>query len=526
MEKMFNVNGVCIPGLHYMVDLKDRLDAIKAMVDAGQYFAINKARQYGKTTTLRALAGYLKDDYIVISLDFQRMSLADFASESAFVNGLAREILRKVRRMERVSGQVKTELSELSENTNTKVRMADLFDCFSDWCGQSAVPVVLLIDEVDTASDNQVFLDFLAQLRADYLDRMELPTFQSVILASVYDIRNMRHKLRREKEHKRNSPWNVSARFPVDMSFSAVEIVGMLNEYEADRGTGMDVGMIADLIYAYTSGYPYLVSALCKYIDEELYVSDSDVAWTKAGVLEAVKHLICEKNPLFESLIEKLNDYPEMREMIYLLLFQGQTIAYSADDYAMDILLMFGFIRVEHETIQMANRIFETRLYNYFLTLPAVQNGEMYRLALRSKNQFIQNGQLDMEQILAGFVEHFNDIYGDRDMRFAEEEGRRYFMLYLKPIINGTGNYYVEARTRNQERTDLIIDYLGMQYIIEMKIWRGKSYNERGEKQLVEYLDHYHLQKGYMLSFSFNKAKETGLKEIRLGDKILIEAVV
>ena len=123
-------------------------------------------------------------------------------------------------------------------------------------------------------------------------------------------------------------------------------------------------------------------------------------------------------------------------------------------------------------------------------------------------------------------MEHFNDIYGDRDMRFAEEEGRRYFMLYLKPIINGTGNYYVEARTRNQERTDLIIDYLGMQYIIEMKIWRGKSYNERGEKQLVEYLDHYHLQKGYMLSFSFNKTKETGLKEIRLGDKILIEAVV
>ena len=204
------------------------------------------------------------------------------------------------------------------------------------------------------------------------------------ILASVYDIRNMRHKLRREEGHKRNSPWNVSARFPVDMSFSAVEIAGMLNEYETDCGTGMDVGMIADLIYTYTSGYPYLVSALCKYIDEELFrgqdVSDSGAAWTKAGVLEAVKHLICEKNPLFESLIEKLNDYSEMREMIYLLLFRGQTIAYNADDNAMDILLMFGFIRVEHETIQMANRIFETRLYNYFLTLPAVQNGEMYRL--------------------------------------------------------------------------------------------------------------------------------------------------
>ena len=50
---MFNVNGVCIPGLHYMVDLKDRLDAIKAMVDAGHYFAINKARQYGNLNCAR-----------------------------------------------------------------------------------------------------------------------------------------------------------------------------------------------------------------------------------------------------------------------------------------------------------------------------------------------------------------------------------------------------------------------------------------------------------------------------------------
>lgn len=530
MGRMFNVNGVCIPGLHYMVDLKDRLDAIKAMVDAGHYFAINKARQYGKTTILRSLAGYLQDAYIVISLDFQRMSSADFASESAFVNGLARGILKKVKRMERVSEQVKTELSELAENTNTAARMADIFDCFNDWCEQSEQPIVLLIDEVDTAADSQVFLDFLAQLRADYLDRMELSTFQSVILASVYDIRNMRHKIRGGKEHKQNSPWNISAKFPINMSFSAEEIAGMLDQYETDHATGMDVREVSDLIYAYTSGYPYLVSAICKYIDEEITgtagLPHSSAAWTKAGVLAAVKHFLSEKNTLFESLIGKLNDYPQMREMIYLLLFQGQTIAYNADDQAMDMLLMFGFVRVEQETIQLANRIFETRLYNYFLTLPEIQSGEMYRLALQHKNQFILNGQLDMEHLLARFVEHFDDVYGDQDRQFMEEDGRRYFMLYLKPIINGTGNYYVEARTRNQERTDLIIDYLGTQYIIEMKIWHGNAYNERGEKQLVEYLDHYHLQKGYMLSFSFNKTKRTGLREIRLGDKILIEAVV
>ena len=73
----------------------------------------------------------------------------------------------------------------------------------------------------------------------------------------------------------------------------------------------------------------------------------------------------------------------------------------------------------------------------------------------------------------------------------------------------------------DRKRTDVIVDYLGEQYVIEMKIWRGKEYNERGEKQLVEYLDAYHTSTGYLLSFNFNKNKETGVHEIVLGIKKL-----
>lgn len=99
-------------------------------------------------------------------------------------------------------------------------------------------------------------------------------------------------------------------------------------------------------------------------------------------------------------------------------------------------------------------------------------------------------------------------------------------MLYLKPIINGVGNYYIEAQTRDARRTDVIVDYLGEQFIIELKIWHGNEYHERGEEQLTEYLDYYHRKKGYMISFNFNRKKETGVKEVRAGDKIIVEAVV
>lgn len=98
--------------------------------------------------------------------------------------------------------------------------------------------------------------------------------------------------------------------------------------------------------------------------------------------------------------------------------------------------------------------------------------------------------------------------------------------MYLRPIINGTGNYYIEAQTRDSRRTDIIVDYAGEQFIVEMKIWRGNEYNERGEQQLADYLDYFHQSKGYMLSFNFNKKKEIGLKTITIGSLTIVEAVV
>ncbi len=78
--KHFTTVGICLPEKHYMVDLTKRLQEIKEMIDAGKYFAINRGRQYGKTTTLNELADYLKSDYEVVSLDFQGISYSGFAS--------------------------------------------------------------------------------------------------------------------------------------------------------------------------------------------------------------------------------------------------------------------------------------------------------------------------------------------------------------------------------------------------------------------------------------------------------------
>lgn len=526
MGKCFNVTGPCDLQEHYMVSLDKRLLAIKKLIDGKKYFSINRGRQYGKTTTLAALKRYLDSEYAVVSLDFQFFTQTAFQDEYTFSSVFAKRFAMAAWKASGVEECALDEIKKCAERRDCD--MATLFERLSDFCGSSEKPVVLMIDEVDNVSNNQVFIDFLALLRGYYIHRRDFSTFQSVIFAGVYDIKKLKQKIRPDAEHRNNSPWNIAVEFDVDMSLDPVGIGEMLAEYEKDYHTGMDIRAMAELLYEYTSGYPFLVSRICQLIDEKIAGSqgfmDRKSAWTKAGFLEAEKNLLTEKNTLFESLINKLADFPELRKLIYSMLFMGEQAAFNTDNPIIDMADMFGFIKNVNGAVRVANRIFETRLYNLFLSEETTSRTASDAMA--DKNQFIQNGMLNMELLLEKFVEYWGDLYSQSDEKFAEDNGRKLFLLYLRTIINGVGNYYIKAQTRDRKRTDVIVNYGGRQYILEIKIWRGEEYNRRGEEQLADYLEVYHASEGYMLSFNFNKKKRAGIRKIICREKKIFEAVV
>ncbi len=384
MGKVFNVTGACIPELHYMVDIHSRLEEIKRLVDGGAYFTVNRARQYGKTTILTALKQFLDGRYIVLYLDFQFLSQANFKTEEAFVRAFTRELLQAARK-EDMQEETEKQLEKIVSGSGNECDLGSLFFILSDWCAVTDRPIVLIIDEVDSASNNQVFLDFLSQLRGYYIHRTIRASFQSVILAGVYDIKNMKSKIRTDDGHKVNSPWNIAAYFEVVMSFSKEGIEGMLYQYEYDHHTGMDIKAVAGMIYDYTSGYPFLVSRICKLIDEKVAGSrafpDLSSAWSEQGCLEAVRILLTEKNTLFESLIGKIHDYKSLQKMLDDVLFGGRKLMYNPDDPAIDIAEMFGFVKNADGILTIANRLFETRLYNYFLSIRNSADNEIYAAA-------------------------------------------------------------------------------------------------------------------------------------------------
>jgi hypothetical protein len=355
-----------------MVDLSARVLEIKKMVDAGEYFTINRARQYGKTTTIKALQATLQNDYTVLSLSFEGLTGANFSKEQSFVKAFCRLFKWNPNIYRAMPGEIRDQLDEYLLRKEDKAEMDELFFTLGEWCSIAEKPIVLIIDEVDSATNNQVFLDFLAQLRARYIarDTDDIPTFQSVILAGVTDIRHIKSKIRDEGQHRVNSPWNIAADFDVDMSLSEAGIRGMLDEYEADHHTGMDTASIAQQIREYTNGYPFLVSRICQLIDEKVSKSCGDLsgAWTRQGMDEAIKLLLDEDNALFQSIAGKLSNYPELKASIRSILMEGTKLAWNAQQDAIVQMQMYGLIRNDHNTVRIANRVFETMLYNLFLS--------------------------------------------------------------------------------------------------------------------------------------------------------------
>lgn len=529
--KKFNTTAVCIPSKHYMVDLSGRVAEIRKMVDAGEYFTINRARQYGKTTTITALTENLSAEYEVISLSFEGIGKAGFKDEQSFVRAFCRKLKREYRSGLYIPDTIQAYIEDFLARKEDRAELDELFDVLLDWCRESEKKLVLIIDEVDSATNNQVFLDFLAGLRDGYINRdtKGAPAFQSVILAGVTDVKHLRAKIGEEDQHKVNSPWNIAADFDIDMSLSEDGIRGMLDEYEADHSTGMDTALIAKQIREYTNGYPFLVSRICQLIDTKLVPETFrtlSLAWTSYGVDEAVKRILQEDNTFFESVMGKLINYPELKRDLRNILMRGETLAYLPDDEAQKQLRMYGFIVNDHNTVAVSNRIFEMRLYNYFIG-ESDRNNDLKQLAAASRTAFVDaDGRLDLRTIMEHFITEHNRIHKDSTKKFLEEEGRERFLTYMSPIINGTGTYSIEEQTRDHSRMDVVIHYLGRRYIIELKIWRGERYNEKGEKQIAGYLDYWGLDTGYMLSFNFNKNKEPGVYRVKVGDKTLFEGIV
>ncbi|MEG1583854.1 MAG: GxxExxY protein [Anaerovorax sp.] len=313
-----------------------------------------------------------------------------------------------------------------------------------------------------------------------------------------------------------NSPWNIAADFKVDLSFSPEEISTMLVDYrdeqlDAERNKwgglktskevrqriqDMDIMALSNELYKYTSGYPFLVSKLCKLIDEKL-----EGEWTNLGVEKAVKMLLNEQNTLFDDIGKNLENSRELYDLLYNILINGEKTAYKRMNPTIDLGSVLGILEDRNGYVAVANELFELLIYDYMISKKETRGDHF--ISAKYGGDFVENGRLHMELVLTKFQQFMKEEYREQDENFIEKQGRLLFLSFLKPIINGKGFYFVEAETRSNKRMDIIVTYGCEQFIVELKIWHGESAWEKALMQLVDYLKIKNEEKGYLLTFSF-----------------------
>ena len=83
---------------------------------------------------------------------------------------------------------------------------------------------------------------------------------------------------------------------------------------------------------------------------------------------------------------------------------------------------MYGLVKNDHNVVKVANRIFETRLYNLFLSEEELKNNVFSSEGSLYKNKFIENNKLNMRLILERFIATYTEIYGPLKDRFKEKD--------------------------------------------------------------------------------------------------------
>ncbi|MBR4265008.1 MAG: hypothetical protein IKQ46_03015 [Bacteroidales bacterium] len=81
MAKEFNTEVTCDPKLHYMVDTTNKMKVFERLIDRKKYFTINRARQFGKSTSLKWIYTHLNGEYLVVSLSFEDTEESDWISQ-------------------------------------------------------------------------------------------------------------------------------------------------------------------------------------------------------------------------------------------------------------------------------------------------------------------------------------------------------------------------------------------------------------------------------------------------------------
>jgi hypothetical protein len=115
---------------------------------------------------------------------------------------------------------------------------------------------------------------------------------------------------------------------------------------------------------------------------------------------------------------------------------------------------------------------------------------------------------MDIHCLLTDFQQFWrenSDIWTEK-MQYKEAAPHLILQGFLQRVLNGGGHINREMAA-GTGRLDLGVVYEGVTYPIEIKLWKGESYYQRGLEQAARYIDVYGCKEGWVVEFDQRTGK-------------------
>jgi hypothetical protein len=368
-------------------------------------------------------------------------------------------------------------------------------DFLSEWAQQLPKPLILLVDEIDSLYDD-VLVSVLRQFRDGFqLRPTNFPS--SVVLVGLRDVRDYKEKVRDGMNSLGSgSPFNIKAESFRLNNFTREQIQRLLQQYTDEGGQAFSEKVI-DLFVSYTGGQPWLVNALACEIVYKILNYDVSKAVTCEIVDQAKENLIIRRDTHLDSLIDKLQN-PRVRPIIDGLL-SGKDVSY--DSYNDDLLYIEDLGLVVNDIDKGV--IITNQIYSEIIPRVLNKNFQDLMAPKVERQWFIKpDGKLDLPALLVEFQdfyrEHSESWLGN--FSFQESGKQLLLMAFLQRIVNGGGKTTREMAV-GRGRTDLVVEFEGDTFVLELKIKYANYRPEKAYEQLIRYLDTVNQPHGYLVLF-------------------------
>ncbi len=440
--RTFNVAGPCDPRRHYMLPAVPRLPGARYIIDMDEYFVVHAPRQTGKTTMLYDLARTINAEGERLAVVFSCEGASAFGDD---IDALMEALTERIGRAARARGLPPEQMPPSPWPTGSA---GDRFGAgLSAWARTCPLPLVLLIDEIDSLS-GVALITVLRQLRDGHNARLGGEPFpSSVALCGMRNIRDYKAASGGNPETLGSaSPFNVIVESLRIANFSRDEVAALYAQHTADTGQRFTPEAV-DRAYEYTQGQPWLVNALARQITSKAHMSiTAPTPVTAAHMDEAKERVIKDRPPHIDSLAARVRE-PRVQRVIEPLL-AGDDILKVDASYDDDLAYIrdLGLI-ADSPRVRVANPMYREVIIR--ILNASIQSS----IRTEPRAFLLPDGRLDMDKLMAeftGFWDAHGEILAARE-GYHESAAQLIFMAWLQRIVNG---YLVIFDRRPEETRD------------------------------------------------------------------------